>query len=796
MNRTMKYWVIGLAMSLQGFAYIVKPQPYTSAVIENLLKGYCTNSPWDEIFIHTDRSDFIAGEDIWMSIYNIDRGTGQLTGRNRIVYIELLNPSNIPVIQMRLKLENGISCGNIFLPDTLSPGTYTIRGYTNWMKNFLPENCFMHDIKIYNPFKNTGFKRKIYTGGSVSSDYDMKFFPEGGKMVNGVMNRMVVRFTSLYGKGLMTRVVVKDNSGNEIVSFSTGEYGYGTFMLTPEKGRSYFAEANGLKFNLPEAKDEGISLIIDNSEAQSIQVTINAAGPYSSKAAGTYHILVHSGGKVFYKTEIPTAGITTKIIVPRNLLAGGVNQISVFGNEFLPLAERLIFNPVSNEKNISIFSEPEYGRREKVSAKLNSGVLNDHPASVSVTVIPAGIAGEQPDIREYMIFGSEFGITPWQNGITPLKSLSRELVDNFLISASSRWIIWEDVLSDRPFERPYPVEKEGHYLTGILKNRENGQPDTSALLYLSIPGKFAEFKYARTNRNGRFSFLLPADDITRKIIIQPADGNSNSVLEIEPSFPWKAPESVCFTDSIPQNKINIISKLSFNYQTSRIYVTKFKQEPAAVTAEGFPGKRFYGIPETEVRLDDYIKLPVMQEVFFELVPGVRFRERRSGYEISVLNPSTNMFYNEPPLTMIDGVVIKDLSLVANLDPEKVEQIEVVKTPYMIGNLFLYGIVNIITRSGNFSNITLPDYAVQLRYRAVERSSSFLSPDYTDQQKKAGRIPDLRNTLYWNPLITPDKNGEYKIEFWTHDQSGEYLIFVNGVAQSGKPFSSTCSFKIR
>ncbi len=35
--------------------------------------------------------------------------------------------------------------------------------------------------------------------------------------------------------------------------------------------------------------------------------------------------------------------------------------------------------------------------------------------------------------------------------------------------------------------------------------------------------------------------------------------------------------------------------------------------------------------------------------------------------------------------------------------------------YMVGDLVFYGLVNIITRAGDFSSVMLPDHAVRLNY---------------------------------------------------------------------------------
>jgi hypothetical protein len=207
-------------------------------------------------------------------------------------------------------------------------------------------------------------------------------------------------------------------------------------------------------------------------------------------------------------------------------------------------------------------------------------------------------------------------------------------------------------------------------------------------------------------------------------------------------------------------------------------------------------RRFYGIPEMEIFLDDYIRLPVMQEVFFELVPGVLLRSIKSGYDVKIVNPLTGNYYAEPPLVMIDGVIINDLTVLADLNPEIVEKIEVVKTPYLIGDLILHGIVNVITRSGDFSNITMPDYAVVLPYRVIDKPDTFIGPDYDDKQSSLNRIPDLRNTLYWNPSVKTDRNGNAEIEFWTSDLPGIYEINIQGISATGEKISLDKSFRVR
>jgi hypothetical protein len=196
-------------------------------------------------------------------------------------------------------------------------------------------------------------------------------------------------------------------------------------------------------------------------------------------------------------------------------------------------------------------------------------------------------------------------------------------------------------------------------------------------------------------------------------------------------------------------------------------------------------KRFYGKPDIELVMDDYIKLPVMQEVFFELMPGVFLKKKKSGYEITIADPVENRIYDKPPVLFIDGVVVNDPNIIANLDPELVEKIDAIKSRYFVGEYLFYGLVNVITRAGDFSNFTLPDYAVRLPYRITEPVKSFSSPDYSTQEKKKSRIPDFRNTLYWNSSAISDDRNKSTIEFWSGDIASSYQISIQGITGDGE-----------
>jgi hypothetical protein len=185
----------------------------------------------------------------------------------------------------------------------------------------------------------------------------------------------------------------------------------------------------------------------------------------------------------------------------------------------------------------------------------------------------------------------------------------------------------------------------------------------------------------------------------------------------------------------------------------------------------------------------------MEEVFFELIPGVFLKKKKSVYDISVADPVDNRSYASPPGLFVDGVIIKDPSVIGNLDPENVEMIDIIRDRYFVGDYLFFGIVNVISKAGDYSSVSLPGYAVRLPYRVLDPVWSFESPDYSSSEKKNNRIPDFRNTLYWNPSVKPDKNGKGRIEFWTSDISSDYEINIQGITRDGKLISIRKSMKV-
>jgi hypothetical protein len=686
---------------------------------------YTEAVPREEIFVHTDRDEYIAGENVWFNLYVIDRKSFKPSVNSRIVYFELLNNENRPVVQKRILIDKGFGPGQIVLPDTLSSGSYTIRAYTSWMKNFLPYNCFMKDINIYNTLSNKDFKRKLNAGNFIK----------------------------------------KENSNN----------------------------TRKIKYT-------GLTLNVNNSKPDILEIFVNADKRFRSENSDLIYIFIQTHGNINHVSSEKLTEETTKFTVPKVLLSAGINQITIFNSKGEPVGERFIYTPVRENNFLTLHSVDSCDLRDKITLEIeleNETLAALNSTNLSISVAPQRNNPEIMDMDDYLVFGTEYGL-PWQEAIKGKKNneLSREIIDSILLNVTSNWIDWATILSGDLHHFKYQMEKEDHHLSGKLLTDDQQAAHPGELVLMCSPGKEAAFQYTRTDNEGNFNFNIHIDEGPKDLIFMPDDVSKNHKIIIESSFSDQFLKSEVSVDSTTTTTPAYISKLSVNLQVQKIYGVSAIGNSLTPVFQPVKPSRFYGNPDIELILADYISLPVMNEIFFELLPGVSLKMKKSTYEISITYRIDDDQFSTLPCLMIDGVIIKDASMIANLNPEIVEKIDVIKGKYLVGKYFFPGLVNVITKSGDFSSVSLPDYMVRLPYKVTDPVRSFVSPDYSSQEMKDSRIPDYRNTLYWNPSVKPGKDGRAIVEFWSSDNKSDYLINIQGITQEGKTFSFQKILKVK
>ena len=308
--------------------------------LENVKQSFerqVTNVHQEKIYVHLDRNTFITGETIWLGAYCVDATFHAPVDYSKVLSVELLDASGNAVKQIRFRLLEGLGSGQIFVSPEIPTGSYTLRAYTNWMKNFDPEFVFSERIQIVNP------SSIIKSGATqLSQAPTVDFFPEGGQLVRGLKSKVAVKVVDNAGSGLQLTGIVYDHLDQEVTDFTTSELGYGHFYLTPDSVSRYVVriqiDSIITKYNLPPAMDQGVSLSVNTIDDGRINLAVEHTRSYPPEL----YLVVHTRGVIKKLTRLDLDR-TNQISFEPHDLPPGIAHITLMNKDFVPLCERLVF---------------------------------------------------------------------------------------------------------------------------------------------------------------------------------------------------------------------------------------------------------------------------------------------------------------------------------------------------------------------------------------------------------------------------------------------------------------------
>ena len=90
----------------------------------------------EKLYLQFDKPYYALGDTIWYKAYLLNAAYLTASAESGIMYVDIANDSDKVINQYRIEVNDGLAWGNISLNDKdFSAGTYTVRAYTNWMRN-------------------------------------------------------------------------------------------------------------------------------------------------------------------------------------------------------------------------------------------------------------------------------------------------------------------------------------------------------------------------------------------------------------------------------------------------------------------------------------------------------------------------------------------------------------------------------------------------------------------------------------------------------------------------------------
>jgi hypothetical protein len=761
---------------------------------------------FEKAYLHTDRDIYTQGEDIWFKAYIVNAQANELINYSHNLYIDLIGPDAKVVARRLIRLDGGLGNGDFKLADTVALGTYRIRAYTNWMRNFGDQFIFEKTISI---LSNGSFKPIAVVArnsnnvpakpnGSVKADIigspQVRFFPEGGSMVNGVTSVIAVKAEDENGNGIAASGEVVNTREETIAKFMCDSLGMGSFLLQPVAGQQYKAivmiKARRTEFKLPQAYATGFNMAV-KLEKPLVNITINCNEPTIRKEAGrSIYVIARHAGKTYYRSVAILNSTRTVVTIQDDVLPEGVTCITVMDEQNKPLCERLIYIHHLGDVQLAVSPDkPQYQPKEKITLKIKlnrNEVANLSLAAVNEGMVPVP-AG---NILTYLNLQSEVKgriAQPGRYFYTTNTNRFKQL-DLLLLTQGWRDFVWKRI-ADTTLNITYDAE-QGITLTGMVRAVGRNKPLPNIHIAVHAPNAVEKFFEARTDSAGKFAiygthfygyqyFFFNARDYTKKAGKSDSggwlkvDSLVRDTLPVRPAKQFAADTLPSIAEAllklkIPKDRqlqeVQIKAKASTKFPSQVHNITLAEQKEYSTIREyllaNIPGSHMVVVDDQLILADGNI-------------PWNRISVSPHYADGSKINKSTLRFVDPADLT-----INKAISITIN------------KYVTMKGFVTYSAILKLrpnVLETADYFDDTMADMV------GYNRARIFYSPKFDNPDE---RIDQRTNTIHWQPNIVTDNNGEATVSFYNTVQTGKIKVVVQGVTHSGVPVVSNTVYSVK
>ncbi|WP_461486581.1 TonB-dependent receptor plug domain-containing protein, partial [Pedobacter sp.] len=638
----------------------------------------------------------------------------------------------------------------------------------------------------------------------------VQFFPEGGKLIENLPNKIAIKAVNSNGLGEFTSGVIVNAEGVEVSRIETNKMGMGSFFLNPIAQQVYkanltFADGTKKTVQLPKAEVSGRVLSVNNTDSTKMAIKIY----FTEDLLGNeeYNLIAQNNGIVYFSTKILSTKQVISLTVPKDSLPSGIVQISLLSSTFVPLNERIVFVNNINDK-IDVKPEnlkPNYGKREQMNLSFTAS-NKDKPVMGSFSVAVTNTTAVKPDqdnetniLTKLLLTSDLVGYVEKPNHYFLNNDRDTRLdLDNLMLTQGWRKINWKQVADGVVPPATFPAEKQLKISGTVTKG---GKPVVKGkIMLVSFTGGFFATD-TLTDDKGRFNFNIEFLDSTKFVVqartekdkkfvdivmdtvpgqIVTKNPNTGDIeVNVNQSLAAYLQESNKYFDdqtkrgllnrTILLDEVNIVEKRKPSYESSNIGGSG--NADAVFTAKDL---------ETAFSLSQYLQ---------GRIAGVQIREGQA-YARGNENPmkiSVDGMMMEGEDFNLDDVVLNDI--------ETVEILKSSATTAIYGMRGGTGVIVITTKRGQGLRSVNPYTPGLINYSpkgyAVVRE--FYSPKY---DVKPDSRPDFRTTVFWEPQMVSDANGKAKISYFNTDVPGIYRMVVEGIDVNGNLARKVLTYEVK
>lgn len=768
----------------------VLAQPAPMEKWQQELSAYYAHSTPVKLHLFFNQPAYAPGDTAYFRAAFVTASDNTPVEGNQIITLDVIHESGEILLRQEFRMNNGWSGNQLVIPDDFSHGVFRVNAYNDWMKNFDHHAYFQSFLQITGPVESE----------HVLNKRDLSCFAEGGNLVVGLKTKIVV----FAGKSEVISVV--DSEENTITELTTNEVGLGFFFLTPAVLENYKVMSSTDTVTLNPIADGFSILFTPGATAKANHRLIVQAAQVSSWRNQDVTLIISRHDQIYYSAVLR---FENKEFIALNidptLLPEGLCHLSITTTSGNMLTSRLFYN--STNKTIKpeiILPKATYGTRQPVQIDFSLSDKDDNPmlARISISVYRKDLFKNYPNhakrnFARYLSLDSDL---PSGNNEIELINLDQpNYLDLFLLSQHWPWYSWKKI--SQPRGRLAHDLRDYQILSGRLINSQTGEPiqeAASVTFYFSGIGKiYTTF----TNEQGVFEAFLLFDFFNDERVFYHIEKDNrkldNVSIEIKDheSVPSFEPQAFIPRDSSRyfayHNKTTgYIDSYKFFYEYQKLIASEASNPNALLE------KLVNGV-DLEVDLDDYLLFPTMKETLTEVIPFLRNIKIKGKDAVYVYRPDNPTAPNLPPHFIIDGIITDDYTYFLNLNPANVNKIKLVQSAKKLERLAELGkngfvVVETKLQRNDVSVLQKNQY---LSIKGLVKEISF--PQSLSQWQTANaRAPRFKSTLFWSAHELLDNQGHKRFLINTSDDTGNYVVHIEGLTTTGIPFVVEKDFVVK
>ena len=672
-----------------------------------------------------------------------------------------------------------------------------------------------------------------------------EFYPEGGHIVIGKPCRVAFKVTDDTGLGIDAQGVLDDTD----ITFSTVHDGMGWFTFTPTERKNtatITVDGKPKTFQLPQSEKSGLTLQVDALETGDIRWQVDCTPDLSGQTLG---LALTCRGELFEFCTIETSSHSVENTLSMKGIPEGVCRVYVFGSDGSIYASRSVYHHSgeTTRPSIEVYADKDkYEPFEKVALKFNLKDGHGNPfrdrfcLSVRDTRSQGNILAD--DLRTSMLLSSDLkGFIENPSWYFDTDQPERdEALDLLMLVQGWERYDWQTMTGQREFKERHRIE-EGLTVNGWIMNSSGKKPlDSIEVLAAIMPQDktLSETYRYRTDTSGYFGFDIGPDLYDKVKFTIKAQANRKRLIGPEARIVFDRSLSPAVRAYQPQELV-FTGLQSTTRKTDSKKTQKEKEWLPTVV-----GDKEYILPDVDIDEErmyvDYFTFSaydVVKDVEIDLDKGDYTTDLHGylldkGYVVECLFGMDGAFIKllingfEPFFYVHDsnnykwsGAFDDDPLSRLTIDSKDIKSIMIFDRPMYVMDILLQcplfmdspkyqDFIDSILGGGGVTDSMLARkilvdiqikephelstrdeiFNINKRITTVDgysRPYAFYSPEYPN-----GPIPgdvDYRRTLYWNPNVITDEDGNAKVEFYNNSYSTKFNISGAGITASGVPY---------